>query len=144
MADIASTFRQHYLLDSFHDHLPKRLILIFESLVNFFNNLDDSHFPAQLHSGLDQLFVVALLNRHSSNPEASEEFFQNLLPNVVGLDSVATDNLFQHLKHNFSHFLFWVLKLPDQSWHDGFGILGGVFGIHKGNDESDRLQECAQ
>ena len=77
------------------------------------DDFSDSNFNTDFCGSFNQLFVISFFCSHSSGPETSEVIIKNLFSDVRGLNSIATDNLFENFQNYFPHFFLWSFKLSD-------------------------------
>lgn len=130
MADIAATFAGNNLFNAFHDHFPKKFILIFKSFEYFLHDFDDANFIGYFHCCFNELLIISLLSCHSSNPKIVKEFLQHIFSYIISLYTIASYDLFQNFQDDFSQLLLICTELLDNCRHHTFSIFGRVLRIH--------------
>mmetsp|Transcript_43295 Transcript_43295/g.113771 ORF Transcript_43295/g.113771 Transcript_43295/m.113771 type:complete len:555 (-) Transcript_43295:926-2590(-) len=132
------------LLDRLHDHLAVRLRLVLEVLDDARDNLGGADLVGQLLGRLDELAVVAPVERHPAHPKVPEEVGEDLVAHVLRRHALGRDALLNDLEDNLLHLLVGRGELAQQDDHDLARVVVGVLGVHQRDDEADRLEEGRQ
>eukprot|EP00968_Pinguiococcus_pyrenoidosus_P024619 scaffold4871_cov260-Pinguiococcus_pyrenoidosus.AAC.6 len=127
-----------------HDHLPVRLGLVLQVLDDPRDDVRGVDLVRDFRGHLDDLPVVAPVQRHAAHPKVAQELRQDVLPNVVRLHAVGAHTLLDHLEHDLLHLLVGALKLSNQDDHHVARVEVGVVGVHQWDDEPNGLQEGRQ
>lgn len=57
-----------------------------------------AYFICNLHSGVDELTIIASIQRHSVIPKVFEEMWQDFIHNVLRFDTISATTLLHYLK----------------------------------------------
>jgi hypothetical protein len=131
----------HDLLNGLHDHLAVLLVLVLQVVHEAVDNLRGADPVGNLDGGVDQLAIVAPVQRHPMVPEMLEEVGQDVVLDVLGLHAVRAAALLHHLQHDLLHLLVGGLELADEDEHHLSCVVVGVLGIHQGNQISNSLKK---
>lgn len=144
MTNLTTILTADNLFDALHNHFPEGLVLILEVPEYFIDNFDDANLPGNFDCGLDELFIVPLLDGHPPNPEAVEVLVKQVLTDVVGIYTITGDYLFEHLQDDLPQLLLVGPELVHDGRQHTFCILRSVFGVHQGNDIAHCFQVGSQ
>ena len=84
------------------------------------------------------LSVVAAIQCHPLVPEVLEEWRQDLVFNILRLNTIRCTALLDDLQNDLFHLLVWRLELTDQDQHHLTCIIVGVLGVH----QRDQIANC--
>ncbi len=132
------------LLQSLHDHLPVRLVLVLQVVHDPRDNLARADLVGNLDRRVDQLPIVAPVEGHALVPKVLEKRREDLVLDKLRLHAVGGATLLDHLEDNLLHFFVGRLELADEDDHDFTRVVVGVLGVHERDQVADGFQEGGQ
>mmetsp|Transcript_35590 Transcript_35590/g.84480 ORF Transcript_35590/g.84480 Transcript_35590/m.84480 type:complete len:456 (-) Transcript_35590:1465-2832(-) len=139
--DVRGAQVRDHLLNRLHHHLAVRLRLIFQPVHQTRDDFSAAHLVGEFDGSVDELAVVAPVERHTPDPQVLEELREDLRTDIGGVDTLGTHALLHHLHDNLLHLLVGGLELADEDGHDLFGVEAAVLRLHERDDEPHRLEE---
>ena len=130
------------LLDNLHSQLSEVLVIVLEIVHDDGDDLSSSHLASNLDSGLNQVPSNLALHIVLPHPEPFEELGDDLLSNILSLNTSTVEALPHHLENCSFHIFITGFELIDEHLHHSLGVLLRKLWIHQRDDEPDGLHVC--
>jgi hypothetical protein len=111
LVNVSGTERRNDLRDNLHAHLAVRFALVLEVVDDPTDDLGHAGLVGEFDSRLDDLAVVPAVEGHATDEEVLEELGEDLVADVLGLDTVGRGALLDDLEDDLLHLLVRGLEL---------------------------------